>query len=438
LDEVIDQSGFQLEKVKLCDQNQWSVTGGVLSHFSSGFFQVAGAINRATREEHLVLFQPQGALTGLVLFKDGSEAYVLLQARIEPGNSSIGQYGPTIQSTPGNYLQMHGGKKPSYLELFTRYNPDVNAIGNTIQLDLGKRYFQKNKVHSYLQVSRLIETEENMIWVPLRVISQMLGEDNFLNADLRSLISVFDWDLFAGSHVDSRSRVAIDACKDDGALFSANLTGNDEWMLTGIDRLKGWEIGDSGVVDVSGAGTWVDLFRTSCGTREVSEWSQPLLRCVGRGIVVLLMRKVNDRHEFLVSIRPEFGITGQYAVQPSCVIYPEENRENESGWLGCGKRVTQMIQSEEGGRFYKNETIYQVILVEDDVNIDSDQRWVSVDTLKSVLKASNRGSFQLRCVASLVLDVMNPRSVGRGLVSGARADARPGSGQARGRTGRHS
>lgn len=411
LDEIIQTSDFDLQKINLSEQDHWSVKDGILSHFSNGFFQVAGAINRHTKEEHLVLFQPQSALTGLALFKDGRDVYLLLQARIEPGNSNVGQYGPTIQSTPANYLQMHGGKKTSYVELFTSFNPIVNALGNNIQLDLGKRYFQKNKVHSYLGLSKLIETEETMIWVPLRVISEVITKGNFLNADLRSLISVFDWDLLIDGEIDPRSVIEPNARKDDDALFSANLLGKDEWQLTGIDRLKGWEIQNSGVVDVSESGVWVDMYKTSCGSREVKEWSQPLFSCSNRGIVVLLMRKTQGRHEFLLSIQSEFGISGEMAVLPTFVIYPEENRKNKSRLFQGGTLVAEMIQSEEGGRFYKNENIYQVILVEGDIEIEPNQRWVTVDTLKSLLKSSCRAGFQLRCIASLVLEVMNPRAI---------------------------
>lgn len=406
LEETIVKSDFKLQKIKFSEQNQWSINNGVLSHFSNGFFHVTGIINRITNEEHLVLFQPQSALTGLILFKDGQQVYILLQARIEPGSSNVGQYGPTIQATPANYLQLHGGKKTDYVELFTSFNPIANTLGNNIQLDLGKRYFQKNKVHSYLELNELIETTENMIWVPLQVVAEVLISDNFLNADLRSLISVFDWDLFVNADISPKyQRQTTD---DNFSVFYENLLGKNEWKLITLDQLEGWEIQDNGIVDVSNSGIWVDMYKVSCINREVSEWSQPLLCCLNRGLVVLLMRKIHKHYEFLVSIQSEFGISGEITVLPSYVVYPGEGHENNSKLFEDGILIAEMTQSEEGGRFYKNENIYKVILITNDIDTEPHQKWVTVNTLKSILKSSCRASFQLRCIASLVLDVINP------------------------------
>jgi oxidase EvaA len=410
LEETVTRSEFKLSRINLSEQNHWSIRTGALSHCSNGFFHVAGIRQRTTAEEHLILYQPQSALTGLALFRDGQQVYVLLQARIEPGLSNIGQYGPTIQSTAANYLQMHGGKRTSYAELFRSFSPIANPLGSNIQFDLGKRYFQKSKVHSYLELDEQIDTHENMIWVPLQVIAEVLASDNFLNPDLRSLLSVFDWDLFINGDV-SGSRKTKES-EDDVFAISAKLLGKSDWKLIALDQLNGWEIQDNGIADVSGSGIWVDMFQVSCFSREVQEWSQPLLSCSNRGLVVLLVRKIDDEYEYLVSFESEFGISGQRTVLPSFVIYPGDNPENISQLFENETPLAEMAQSEEGGRFYNNESIYRVILIEDSsrMNIGSGQRWVKAETLKSILSSSNSASLQLRCIASLILDLINPHS----------------------------
>jgi len=408
LEGTIKRSAFKLQSVKISEQNHWSIKNGVLSHFSNGFFHVAGLLNSITKKEHLVLFQPQSALTGLALCEVDDTLYLLLQARIEPGNSGIGQYGPSIQSTPANYLRLHGGTKNMYLELFINYNPKAQPIANNLQLDLGKRYFQKSKTHSYVELDELIETEENMIWIPLYIIAKELSNDNILNADLRSLLSVFDWDLFKSDEISPKS--IRQPAEDSHFAFSENLLGNNEWKLIRLDQLKDWGIQDRGIVDASNSGIWVDMYNISCTTREVSEWSQPLFCCANRGLVILLMRTIDTHYEFLISIQSEFGISGQRTVSPSYVTYPGENHENKSRLFEDGTVVAEMIQCEEGGRFYKNENTYQVILIVNDIDTEPHQKWVTSDTLKSILKSSCRASFQLRCIASLVLDVINPNT----------------------------
>ena len=98
------------------------------------------------------------------LRKEEGNIYVLVQARIEPGNSRIGHFGPTIQSTPANYMRLHGGKSTPYLEYFFGCKPkDARVIGNSMQYDLGKRYYQKSKTLIYVEVPEFLETDENMI-----------------------------------------------------------------------------------------------------------------------------------------------------------------------------------------------------------------------------------------------------------------------------------
>ena len=243
------------------------------------------------------------------------------------------------------------------------------------------------------------------------MIADVLISNNFLNADLRSLISVFDWDLYTGDDpVEDHERKVTESNSD---IFSENTLGKNEWELTTLDKLNGWDVRDDGIVDLKNFGIWVDMFKTSCTTREVSRWSQPLLCCLNKGIVVLLIRKINDRYSFLVSIRSEFGISGEITVLPSYVIYPGDNYENKSSLYEGGTLIAELVQSEEGGRFYKNENIYKVISIDNDIDLQPHHRWVNINTLKSILKSSNRASFQLRCIVSLVLDVINPHTFQR-------------------------
>ncbi|MCR9084629.1 MAG: NDP-hexose 2,3-dehydratase family protein, partial [Cyclobacteriaceae bacterium] len=122
-----EKSEFVLKEIEFKSQNQWDFSDGALSHTSKGFFQVIGVENLADRsDQKLMLYQPQSALTGLIITRQHNELYVLLQARVEPGNTGVIQFGPTIQSTPANYLRLHGGKATAYIEYFTSFVPGCN------------------------------------------------------------------------------------------------------------------------------------------------------------------------------------------------------------------------------------------------------------------------------------------------------------------------
>lgn len=420
LTKTIEEASLELTRIKISEQDHWGLHNGVLAHKTGGFFQVAGAVNDADQENHLVLYQPQSALTGLILFRDAGEILVLVQARVEPGNTKEGQYGPTIQSTAANFLQLHGGRPTTYADMFRCFHPAANALGTSTHFDLGKRYFHKCKLHNYLEARKPIPTLENMIWAPLRVLVDALSVDAFLNTDLRSLLAVFDWDLFTGPDIDRGSH-SPDLGHSNGG-FAASVLGPRRWQLTELEDLQGWELTDKGVADRCDSGVWVDMFRVSCGTREVSEWSQPLMCAANRGLVALVVREVNGRCEFLISDETEFGISGQHTLLPSFVSYPGENHDQLERFKHGGEVMAEILQSEEGGRFYRNESLYRLIMAGEDIQLRPNHRWVGADTLKRILNSSCKASIQLRCACSMALPYLNPGTLGRQPNAGARID----------------
>lgn len=129
--------GFVVERVPKARALDWALRGGALQHRSGGFFSVNGV--EAGGREHVLLYQPQGAITGVLTTMIEGERAFLLQARAEPGCLNEVQFGPTVQSTPANYMRLHGGVATAYVEDFISYQRDVDVIDDTTQLDLGER-----------------------------------------------------------------------------------------------------------------------------------------------------------------------------------------------------------------------------------------------------------------------------------------------------------
>lgn len=402
--QVIGGSKFSLKETSFKAQNEWGVKGGVLSHKSGGFFHVTGLTNTVNEDEFLILYQPQSAFNGLLICEDQGDPYVLIQGRIEPGNSNIGQFGPTIQSTPANYMKLHGGKNTPYLDLFFGCKPEeAKVIGNNTQYDLGKRYYQKSKTLSYVEVPNLIDTEENMVWVSIKVINEAIRKDNFFNTDLRSMLSVFDWEQYMGI---TKKGLVSTASLLFPLFHIENHFSSINWNLTSISKLKNWAITDSGIVDQRETNQVdVDLYEISCTTREVGKWYQPLFSSEGKGRVCLYTKEVEGKTLVLLSVDREFGVSGESIINPSIVMYPEELGVNNVSL--DGEIESQMVLSEEGGRFFKDENIYQVRKVEPTYSEKEKQVWVSLDELKIVLKSSNMASIQLRVISSLLIEKMN-------------------------------
>jgi oxidase EvaA len=77
-----------------------------------------------------------------------------------------------------------------------------------------------------------------------------------------------------------------------------------------------------------------------------------------------------------------------------------------------GKIIAEMIQCDEGGRFYQNDSQYQLILVKEGENPKPNQIWMRLTDLQSFLQGSNRAAFQLRCISSMILDLISPATFG--------------------------
>jgi len=391
------KSSYELKEIAFSEQDQWSILEGVLSHQSRGFFQVMGLRNRENQsDEKLMLYQPQSALTGLIFFKSGNEVYTLLQARVEPGNTGIIQLGPTIQSTPANYLKLHGGKATAYVENFTSFNPGCHLIWHSMQHDLGSKYYQKSKTHHYLISSSPISTEKNMVWASLSSIRDLLHKDNLLNADLRSLLAVFDWD---GFWQDGKSG-AVNTTVPGGDLSKLK-----EYEMIPIENLKKWEVNSQGVKALEGQASSIAMFNFSANNREVKAWSQPLYKVEGQGLVQLLYTNVSGELEFLVRFDHECGISTPFALYPSYLCTPED--PNAESPFHEGEIKYEILQCDEGGRFFRNDSTYQVIQVEKKVP-NPKGIWVTTSELRAYLNASNICSFQLRCISSMVLHLLHP------------------------------
>ncbi len=397
MDQMIENAGFRLERVSLNASDDWAIRSGALSHRTGGFFDVMG-LEGDSGEEYLLMYQPQSALTGLALCRIKGKMHVLLQARIEPGNTGIGQWGPTIQSTPANFLALHGGNPTPALELFYTFSRSALPVGTSVQLDLGERYFQKSKWHNYVLLDEPIPTPGHMAWVSWDTIRKTLERDHCLNADLRSLLAVFNWNKL--EHGEQKENTSVDN-ELLNELFRRRSLYSVDYRIKSLTEMNDWSVSDAGILPSNKSNRISALlYHTSCGTREIKSWYQPMISAPSMGRVTL---KIDDGH-CLLQVRREMGIEGGYVITASEIINPGDPTPTTDEVV-----LSSFIQSDEGGRFYKHETAYRLVQGDRSAPVAEGMNWVSFEVLKNFLALSNVASFQLRCIASLLLSEMNPK-----------------------------
>lgn len=400
--------GFRLRRVGWAESGPWQIRQGALSHETGGFFAVAGLETPAYRG--LYLYQPQSALTGLLTTSVNGELHVLLQARVEPGTLGTAQFGPTIQSTPANYLRLHGGRGTPYFEHFACFDPMVCPYSDTMQLDLGERYWMKSKRLILANCRPDLPVEPNYVWVPVAVLQQAVLCAAFFNIDLRSLLALLPWRdgmLVPRAACVQKSLSAEVRPAVLGSLL-AHIGGHPpEYRFVALDQLDNWQMTPHGLAECERIqGFDIELYEVEAHGREVSTWVQPMAVSPSPGLAVLLCRERATGLEVLVAVVAESGLQTGAAILPSFLRYPGcalHPGEAEINWDAM-PLIVGTTESDEGGRFYQSVSRYELRWCEAENPFhQAASARVRVSELKALLQTSNCCAIQLRGLASMLV-----------------------------------
>lgn len=403
--------GFGLREITLAETVGWSLREGALCHRSNGFFHVVGVeFDEDASQEALMLYQPQSAITGLLSCHLEGKRHYLLQARVEPGTREIAQYGPTVQSTQANYLRLHGGTSSPYIEWFTTYRPGLRTLHISMQLDLGERYLLKSKSLIVAECAPDIALAPGFVWVPVDVLAEATAEPGLLNIDLRSLLAVAPWvdDGAELSPICASIKRSLEQSPRPEALaplLPNHATGPRRFRLKPIESLSNWSVTDRGIVEREDRqGFDVIYVQVEARGREVANWCQPLLRSRKPGHAILACRIWDGVFEVLVRRGSERGLQTGSALLPTWLRYPGEL---PIAAPIIGRPLLRTTESDEGGRFYHDASLYELIMIDPAaVPLEDGMSWISVAELRLLLQQSNVCSIQLRTLSSMLLGLV--------------------------------
>ena len=379
---VSGTAGFACVPIPMREASAWRLADGAISHASGGFFSVVAisVYEPQLRRPLVLLYQPQSAFNGLLMATIDGELHVLLQARVEPGNIGVAQYGPTVQSTPANYLRVHGGRATPYLDFFHRCVAGTTPVGDWTELDLGGRYAFKNKRLVCIEATDLPPLEPNFAWVPARLAKKAVLESAIMNTDLRSMLAVMPWSRWPVAEHPSELGVAAHAslrlpprASVIGRALALVGQARPPVKMVPLPALENWDLNDYGLFErePSEQGFDVQFFRIDAPTREVPQWTQPLLNSRSRGKVVLALTVSDGALRALVHVRSEPGLSTNAAVFPSHVVLPGQ-AEPAAGSPVYARllasrlsTVGRTLESDEGGRFFRDESDFELTLVAD-------------------------------------------------------------------------
>ena len=376
---------------------------------SGKFFSITGMrwlIDGVTAYEQPVIIQPEIGYLGILCAEIDGVLNFLMQAKIEPGNVNCVQLSPTIQATRSNFTRVHGGRAPTYLELFS--DPSrCTIIYDRIQSEQGSRFLRKRNRNIILRLNddevSSLEMHPNFRWMTLGQIKELMKEDNLVNMDTRTVLSGLPLgDTGSYGYIGKIHRKL-----DDYRMYHDVTTEE-----VPLPELADWTVSDRGVDCRKNADFMVRYYKIEIEGREVRKWDQPLFKAAGMATFGLLSRDHDGRTEYLVRLKPEIGCFDMAEMGPSVQWEPtnDGSGDTEIDSLFRDKIaskegiITDVILSEEGGRFYHEQNRNLIMKIREDElkKIPDDYAWADLASLSRIIRSGSDLNIQLRNLVSLI------------------------------------
>jgi len=410
---------------------------GLLAHSSGKFFTIDGIHVRTnwgtiSEWEQPIINQPEIGFLGFITREIDDVLHFLVQAKIEPGNANCIQLSPTLQATRSNYCQVHKGKKPLYLDYFLNARSDQILL-DQLQSEQGARFLKKRNRNIIIRCDEDIPVYDNFIWLTLAQIKRLIHVDNLVNMDTRTVISGISFGSYGRDVIgllkvliSQKPIAAFQKKLLESTLFTEGSLHTFEEIMTFLSRLKSqydlyitrkplrslqrWVCDDVEIYHEERKYFKVIAVDVEIGTREVKAWSQPMIEPVQEGLCAFVVREIGGLLHFAVQAKLECGnhdvielaptvqcLTGNYRLARTRLPFLDYVLNAKSDQV-----VYDCMQSEEGGRFFRETNRNMIVIAGDDVPIDLPANfiWLTLNQMQTLLKFNNFLNIQARSLIS--------------------------------------
>lgn len=402
---------------------------GCLRHQTGKFFSIEGIrvetdFGSKKTWQQPIINQPEVGYLGILTKEIDGVLYCLMQAKIEPGNVNCVQISPTLQATKSNYLRIHQGKTPRYLEYFVNAKPHQILL-DQLQSEQGARFLRKRNRNIIVKVDENtdIEVHEDFKWMTLGQIKALMTYDNMVNMDTRTVLSGLKISDFT-SILDSLEEMS-DLGKDFLFSFATNHSTNSmpellSWLTSlksrydlivkphSLNRMDEWDILPASIERKDGLYFRVIGVNVTIANREVTSWWQPLVEPMQQGLCAFVYKRIDGIIHFLVQAKLDCGNFDVFELAPTvqCMTGNLSNNSFEEipflkYVLGCTKQqiVYDTLQSEEGGRFYHEQNRNMLIMADDSPEFEhlpERYKWMTLEQIFQFLRFNNYFNIQSR------------------------------------------
>jgi len=426
---------FSVKKIPFSEMDKWGFDKDFnkITHNSGRFFSIEGIdvktnFGSVAKWEQPIINQPEIGILGIITKNINGTRYFLMQAKMEPGNINTLQISPTLQATKSNLTRVHQGKTPEYLDYFI--NPKMSKVlVDQLQSEQGGRFLQKRNRNMVVEIYQEIEILSDFCWLTLAELKYLLGKDNVMNMDARSVLSTIP--LIEDSLLD---RISVSTLEQDGWYFN-----DAQLSVVGIDYLKSFLSTDPlytvdeiiswytkqkmsfemevSSIPLKSMNNWQILEDKICsdarffsviavqvkaGTREVQSWTQPLIEDLNIGLLALVSQKINGVLHFLIQAKVEPGNRDVIELSPTvtCSSYQALSiKSNKPSFFDdvfnpFNKVHYDALQSEEGGRFYHLQNRNMIVELNENMNLTVPDNYIWM-TLRQMREFMRYGMFNI-------------------------------------------
>ena len=422
-----------IKKIPFNQMAFWKVNpDGSISHQSGKFFSIVGidvstdfGSNNHWRQP--IILQPEIGYLGILTKEFNGVLYFLMQAKIEPGNVNCVQISPTLQATKSNYSRVHAGKAPKYLEYFVNAKPE-NILLDQLQSEQGARFLRKRNRNIIIKVNEDIQLHEDFRWMTLGQIKELMGIDNVVNMDTRTVLSglnITDYitplDNLEGMSGFGRDMVLSAQTNHclipmrDHLSWLTGLKSRYDLVVSrcAVNEMPGWFMDDYEIARYDHQFFKIIGVRVSIENREVVDWCQPLVEPMQEGLCAFIIKKINGVYHFLIQAKLECGNFDVMELAPTvqCLtgnVYSEEAVKPHFAdyVLNTPKEriIADTLQSEEGGRFYREQNRNLIVEADNGFPLELPDRytWMTLGQIYDFLKFNNYLNIQARSLIAML------------------------------------
>ena len=184
-----------------------------------------------------------------------------------------------------------------------------------------------------------------------------------------------------------------------------------------LNELVDWRVKEGRVQCKKQASFEVSFYDIEISGREVQSWTQPLFKASGSAVFALLLKEKDGVLKFLVRARPEIGSFDKIELGPAIQLEAAASLDKNdpvekvfAEWMagahadGGYRTWIDVILSEEGGRFYREQNRNVILQIpENEISdIPEDYFWMDLSALNSLVQSNNFLNIQLRNLLSLL------------------------------------